>query len=63
MDGEIHVDIESETVSYGDTTVEATIDDAQRRALKEGVWDTTALMKSNESAIAETADALPYVDS
>ncbi|MFB6092285.1 MAG: 3-isopropylmalate dehydratase small subunit [Haloquadratum sp.] len=61
-DGEIEVDVESETVTYGDTTVEATVDDAQRRALTEGVWDTTALMKSNADAVAEKAAELPYVD-
>ncbi|MFA1611459.1 3-isopropylmalate dehydratase small subunit [Halobellus rubicundus] len=61
-DGEIHVDVESETVTYGDKTVEATVDDAQRRALTEGVWDTTALMKSNADAVAEKAAELPYVD-
>jgi 3-isopropylmalate/(R)-2-methylmalate dehydratase small subunit len=59
---EIHVDVESETLTYGDTTVEATVDDAQRRALTEGVWDTTALMKSNASAVAQKAADLPYVD-
>jgi 3-isopropylmalate/(R)-2-methylmalate dehydratase small subunit len=61
-DGEIHVDVESETVTYGETTVEATVDDAQRRALTEGVWDTTALMKSNADAVADTAASLPYTD-
>ncbi|MGQ4555099.1 3-isopropylmalate dehydratase small subunit [Halobellus sp. GM3] len=61
-DGEIDVDVEAETVTYGDTTVEATVDDAQRRALTEGVWDTTALMKSNADAVAEKAAALPYTD-
>ncbi|WP_049987200.1 3-isopropylmalate dehydratase small subunit [Halobellus rufus] len=61
-DGEIHVDVEAETVTYGDTTIEATVDDAQRRALTEGVWDTTALMKSNADAVADKAAALPYVD-
>jgi 3-isopropylmalate/(R)-2-methylmalate dehydratase small subunit len=61
-DGEIHVDVENETVTYGGTTVEATVDDAQRRALTEGVWDTTALMKSNADAVAEKAAELPYVD-
>jgi 3-isopropylmalate/(R)-2-methylmalate dehydratase small subunit len=61
-DEEIHVDVEAETVTYGDTTVEATVDDAQRRALTEGVWDTTALMKSNADAVAEKAAELPYVD-
>ncbi|WP_144903686.1 3-isopropylmalate dehydratase small subunit [Halobellus captivus] len=61
-DGEIDVDVEAETVTYGDTTIEATVDDAQRRALTEGVWDTTALMKSNADAVAEKAAALPYID-
>ncbi|WP_256545561.1 3-isopropylmalate dehydratase small subunit [Halobellus inordinatus] len=61
-DGEIDVDVEAETVTYGETTIEATVDDAQRRALTEGVWDTTALMKSNADAVAEKAAELPYVD-
>jgi 3-isopropylmalate/(R)-2-methylmalate dehydratase small subunit len=61
-EGEIHVDVEEETVSYGDTTIEATVDDAQRRALTDGVWDTTALMKSNADAVAEKAASLPYTD-
>jgi len=61
-DGEIEVDVEAETVTYGDTTMEATVDDAQRRALTEGVWDTTALMKSNADAVSEKAAELPYVD-
>ena len=61
-DGEIHVDVESETVSYGENTIEATVDDAQRRALTEGVWDTTALMKSNADAVADKAASVPYTD-
>ncbi|KAB1196278.1 MULTISPECIES: 3-isopropylmalate dehydratase small subunit [Haloferax] len=61
-DGDIDVDVEAETVTYGDKTVEATVDDAQRKALTEGVWDTTALMKSNADAVAEKAASLPYVD-
>ncbi|WP_336024975.1 3-isopropylmalate dehydratase small subunit [Halobellus salinisoli] len=61
-DGEIHVDVEAEAVTYGDTVIEATVDDAQRRALTEGVWDTTALMKSNADAVANKATALPYID-
>jgi 3-isopropylmalate/(R)-2-methylmalate dehydratase small subunit len=38
------------------------VDNAQRQALVEGIWDTTALMKANQNAIAETAGSLPYVD-
>ncbi len=60
-EAEIEVDVEGETVTYGDTVVEATVDDAQRKALVEGVWDTTALMKSNANTVREKAKSLPYV--
>ena len=60
-DGEIDVDVEAETVTYGDQTVDVTVDNAQRRALVDGVWDTTALMKSNAGAVREKAESLPYV--
>ncbi|WP_224336192.1 3-isopropylmalate dehydratase small subunit [Haloprofundus halobius] len=60
-DGDIDVDVEAETVTYGGTTVDVEVDDAQRKALVEGVWDTTALMKSNRNAVQETAESLPYV--
>ncbi|WP_455449208.1 3-isopropylmalate dehydratase small subunit [Natrinema thermotolerans] len=61
-DGEIDIDVEAEEVTYGDETIDVTVDDAQRKALVEGVWDTTALMKSNAGAVRETARELPYVD-
>ncbi|QLG63497.1 3-isopropylmalate dehydratase small subunit [Halorarum salinum] len=60
-DGEIEVDVAAETVTYGDTTIEASVDEAQRRALVEGEWDTTALMDSNAGAVRGTAESLPYV--
>lgn len=62
-DGEIEVDIKNETVSYGDSVVKAVVDDAQRKALVEGIWDTTSLMDSNKSKVASTIDELPYVQS
>ena len=61
-DGELEVDVAAETVRYGDEEVSVSVDDAQRQALVEGIWDTTALMKANEQAIAETAASLPYLD-
>ena len=61
-DGELTVDVVEETVTYGDRTVDATVDDAQRTALVDGVWDTTALMKANAEAVRETAESLPYVE-
>ena len=62
-DTEISVDVAAETVSYGERTVEANVDTAQRTALVEGVWDTTALLKSNRETIHGTARSLPYVES
>jgi len=61
--GELDIDVAAETVTYGDRTVDVEVDDAQRKALVEGIWDTTALMKSNAEAIRETAESLPYVES
>ncbi|WP_458190533.1 3-isopropylmalate dehydratase small subunit [Haladaptatus sp. NG-WS-4] len=61
-DAEIEVDVANEAVRYDDREIEADVDDAQHKALVDGIWDTTALMKSNEQAIEETARSLPYVE-
>ncbi|SNZ05907.1 3-isopropylmalate dehydratase, small subunit [Natronoarchaeum philippinense] len=61
-DGEIDIDIEAETATYGDNEIDVTVDDAQRKALVDGVWDTTALMKSNAQSVREKAEELPYVE-
>jgi len=61
-DGEIDIDVEAETVTYGDNEIDVTVDDAQRKALVEGVWDTTALMKSNAQSVRDKARELPYVE-
>ena len=61
-DGTIEIDVAEETVSYDDETIDANVDEAQRKALVDGIWDTTALMKSNADAIEATADSLPYID-
>ncbi len=60
-DEKLEIDVEAETVTYGDTTIDVTVDDAQRKALVEGVWDTTALMKSNAGEVRKKAEELPYV--
>jgi 3-isopropylmalate/(R)-2-methylmalate dehydratase small subunit len=65
-DTEITVDVQNETVTYGggeaeETTIDATVNDAQRTALVEGIWDTTALMKANRQAIESTANDIPYL--
>jgi 3-isopropylmalate/(R)-2-methylmalate dehydratase small subunit len=61
-DGEIDIDVAEGTVTYGDTTVDVEVGEAQRRALVEGVWDTTALMQSNEESVRETVSSLPYLE-
>ena len=61
-DAEVEIDVAAETVTYDGRTVDVEVDEAQRKALVEGIWDTTALMKSNTDAIAETAASLPYVE-
>lgn len=67
LDVEIEVDIEEETVTYGveddETVVDANVADAQHKALVEGVWDTTALMRANENAVRETTESVPYLES
>jgi 3-isopropylmalate/(R)-2-methylmalate dehydratase small subunit len=61
-DGEIDVDIATETITYGGQEVGVEVNEGQRKALVDGIWDTTALMKSNRSKIEETAASLPYVE-
>ncbi|RLM70872.1 3-isopropylmalate dehydratase small subunit [Halorubrum sp. Atlit-8R] len=61
-DGDIEIDVEGETVTYGDTVIDVDVDDAMREALVEGIWDTTALMYSNRSKVDETVADLPYVE-
>ena len=61
-DGEVDIDVENETVTYGDTVIDVDVDDAMREALVDGIWDTTALMYSNRSKVDETVAGLPYVE-
>ena len=61
-DGHIDIDVEHETVTYGDTVINVDVDDAMREALVEGILDTTALMYSNRSKVDETVADLPYVE-
>jgi 3-isopropylmalate/(R)-2-methylmalate dehydratase small subunit len=65
-DTELSVDVTGETVTYGgketeETTVDVTVNNAQRTALVEGIWDTTELMKANQQAIEATAADIPYI--
>ena len=59
---EIEVDIAGKRVRYDDMTVGAEVDEGQRKALVDGIWDTTALLRSNEAEVRATAETLPYID-
>ena len=59
---ELTLDVETETVTVGDETVDVTINDSQREALLQGIWDTTALMKSYMDEVEQTAEAVPYLN-
>jgi 3-isopropylmalate/(R)-2-methylmalate dehydratase small subunit len=58
---ELEIDVEAETLALGDDTVDVRIDDAQQEALLQGIWDTTALMKSYMDEVEATAARLPYL--
>jgi len=59
---ELTIDVKAETVAVGDETIDVTINDSQREALLQGIWDTTALMKSYMDEVEQTADRLPYLN-
>ena len=59
---ELQVDVAGERVRYDDVTVDAEVDEGQRKALVDGMWDTTALLRSNQAEVRATAEALPYID-
>ncbi len=59
---ELTIDVEAETVTVGDEPVNVTISDAQREALLQGVWDTTALMRSYMDEVEQTASELSYLN-
>jgi 3-isopropylmalate/(R)-2-methylmalate dehydratase small subunit len=59
---DLTIDVEAETVTVGDETVDVTISDAQREALLQGIWDTTALMKSYMDEVEQTANDVPYLN-
>lgn len=57
----IAIDVADELITYDDTVISGSVDEAQRKALIEGIWDTTALLKSNRQTIEKTAESLPYL--
>jgi len=61
-DAGIEVEVRAETVRYDGKTVEGDVPDAMREALLEGIWDTTAVMRTNLDRAKAVNDSLPYTD-
>lgn len=58
---EIVIDVDAQTATVGDDTIDVHIDPSQRQALLQGVWDTTALMRSHMDDVRRTASRLPGI--
>lgn len=58
----LEVNVEKERIIVGETEYNADVSDAQKEALVEGIWDTTALMRSSLDRAKDTYDDLPYTD-
>ena len=58
----LEIDVKKERVTVGDDEYGANVSDAQKEALVEGIWDTTALMRSSLDRAKDTHDGLPYTD-
>jgi len=61
-DAGIEVDVREESVHYDGKAVEGDVPDAMREALLEGIWDTTAVMRTNLDRAKAVNDSLPYTD-
>jgi len=59
---ELTIDVEAQTATVGDETIDISINDSQREALLQGIWDTTALMQSYMDDVRQTADEVPYLN-
>jgi 3-isopropylmalate/(R)-2-methylmalate dehydratase small subunit len=60
-DAGLEIDVEGERVRFDGRAVDVDVDPSTREALVEGIWDTTAMMRSNMDLVRETAASLPYV--
>jgi|SRR5665213_2740246 len=59
---EFSLDLESMTLKGGGLTVAVHLPDSRRKALLEGTWDSTGLLKANEEKTRALAGRLAYMD-
>ena len=57
----LSIDVESETATVGEQKISVNITPSQKHALLNGIWDTTALMKSFMDEVDGTYQRLPYL--
>lgn len=57
----IGVDVENQTVRFGDRVISARMPDGPRNQLVQGTWDSTAVLLQAGDQIEATAKKLPYV--
>jgi 3-isopropylmalate/(R)-2-methylmalate dehydratase small subunit len=55
------VDLEKKTISYGNQKLTFDMPETYRKALTQGYWDSTALLRANLDQVKLTAAKLPYM--
>lgn len=58
---ELSIDLESMVLEAGALKVKLSMPDGRRRALVDGIWDSTELLLANAGKVKETAARLPYM--
>jgi len=58
---ELTLDLEALTLNAGGREIKIDMPGGRRKALTEGIWDSTSLLIANSGKVAETASKLPYV--
>jgi 3-isopropylmalate/(R)-2-methylmalate dehydratase small subunit len=60
-DTEFVVDLSQKTIRFDSTTLPLEIPEGRRKALMEGIWSSTNMLRANAPRVRETADRLPYI--
>lgn len=58
---ELVLDLEALTLKTGGREIKIDMPAGRRKALTEGIWDSTSLLIENSKKVEETASKLPYV--
>jgi len=58
---EYTIDLVRKTIRFNSTTLPLDMPEARRKALLEGIWSSTNMLKANSHLVRETAGRLPYI--